>query len=644
MPVLAAPTPASAQIAVGVGLSVNIGPPALPVYVQPPAPAPNLIWAPGYWGWGLAGYCSVPGTWVAAPQPGYLWTPGYWGYSGGYYAWHGGYWGPHIGFYGGVNYGAGYFGVGYVGGGWYGNTFRYNTAVTNVNTTVIHNTYVNNTVIVNNNTTVSRVSYNGGPGGVQAQPNPEERNAMQEEHVPPTQEQNRNVLAAHDRNNLASVNHGQIAPERALRAAAEQGEPAGRLRSDSQRRPCGRARTRRFPAARRERIRRRVRAHVAQRVGVRRASFVVLAAPAVVDVFAASAVVDVFAASAIVRVPATPAGRSSAEPTPASAGAAFRRASTRQITLSNRRNSRGFQGPARTAAEMQLDAPALSAILGRSLSAGDYADAFYERRVSRSFRLQDGRIHEAGVSLTSGVGVRVISGERAGYAHTGDLSPDSLRNTARVAALIAKDRNAGTATAPISGDAGARGDYYGPLEARRLRAVSSTYVELLERADAAARAFDPRIVAVNATISDELQDVWIPTSDGALVSDRRPLVTLFVQCVAKGAVRANGTCGDGGRTNLDFFAERTPEAIAREAARIATVNCRGDPSAGRRDGDGRRPRRRRRAPARSGRARAGKRFQPPRNVALQRPRRRTRRERTRDDLRRRQPTRRARQP
>jgi TldD protein len=221
---------------------------------------------------------------------------------------------------------------------------------------------------------------------------------------------------------------------------------------------------------------------------------------------------------------------------------------------------------------MQLDAPALSSILRQSLAAGGYADAFYERRVARSFRLQDGHIHEAGISLTAGVGVRVISGQRSGYAHTDDLSPDSLRNTARVAALIARDHNSGEGSAALGGAVGTRDDCYGPLEARALRAGSATYVDLLLRADVAARAFDPRIVAVNATLADELQDVIILTADGMLVEDRRPLVTLFVQCVAQGSARANGTCGDGGRTNLDYFLERSPESIATEAARVATVN------------------------------------------------------------------------
>src|SRR5580658_11166327 len=94
-----------AQIAV----SIRVGPPALPVYTQPPCPTDGYLWTPGYWAYDeVDGYYWVPGVWVRPAQPGYLWTPGYWGFAGGIYGWHGGYWGSHIGFYGGVNYGYGY--------------------------------------------------------------------------------------------------------------------------------------------------------------------------------------------------------------------------------------------------------------------------------------------------------------------------------------------------------------------------------------------------------------------------------------------------------------------------------------------------------------------------------------------------------
>jgi hypothetical protein len=208
---LAFPATSSAQIAVGV--SVHIGPPALPVYTQPPCPVEGYLWTPGYWGWRDEGYYWVPGVWVAPPRVGVLWTPGYWGFADGAYAWHAGYWGPHIGFYGGINYGFGYGGVGFVGGHWGGGGFVYNTAVVNVNTTVVHNTYVDRTVI--NNTTVNNNHYSfNGQGGVAARPTSTEMAAEHEQHFQPTSNQmSHEQTARADNHQLASYNHGR--PENA---------------------------------------------------------------------------------------------------------------------------------------------------------------------------------------------------------------------------------------------------------------------------------------------------------------------------------------------------------------------------------------------------------------------------------------------
>src|SRR5271154_4921622 len=90
---------------IGIGVSVNFGPPALPVYEQPLCPTDGYLWTPGYWAYGSAGYYWVNGAWMAPPQEGFLWTPGYWGYSDGLYVFNAGYWGSTVGFYGGVNYG-----------------------------------------------------------------------------------------------------------------------------------------------------------------------------------------------------------------------------------------------------------------------------------------------------------------------------------------------------------------------------------------------------------------------------------------------------------------------------------------------------------------------------------------------------------
>jgi hypothetical protein len=202
--VLAVPVASHAQVSVG--LSIRIGPPALPVYVQPVCPAPGYIWTPGYWAYGPDGYYWVPGTWVEPPEVGVLWTPGYWGWRNGFYVWNGGYWGPHVGFYGGINYGFGYTGVGFFGGFWRGGVYNYNRSVTNVNVTVIHNTY--NTTVINNN--VSHTSFNGGAGGIQARPTSQEQTFARERHIGATGLQvQHQQSASSNRALLASVNRGQ---------------------------------------------------------------------------------------------------------------------------------------------------------------------------------------------------------------------------------------------------------------------------------------------------------------------------------------------------------------------------------------------------------------------------------------------------
>lgn len=199
----AIPAIASPQVFIGIG--INIGPPPIPVYTQPYAPAPNYIWQPGYWQWGPGGYFWVPGTWVAAPAVGLLWTPGYWGWNNGAYFWNAGYWGPTVGFYGGINYGFGYYGTGYVGGRWYGNSFHYNTAITRVNTTVIHNTYVDKTVIYHG---TNRTSFNGGHGGIQAHPTQAQISSRQHGTAPTTQQHMHAEMSSQNRNHLSTVNRG----------------------------------------------------------------------------------------------------------------------------------------------------------------------------------------------------------------------------------------------------------------------------------------------------------------------------------------------------------------------------------------------------------------------------------------------------
>jgi hypothetical protein len=131
-------------------------------------------------------YYWVPGTWVEPPVSGMLWTPGYWGWNDqGSYVWNAGYWGPEVGFYGGIDYGYGYGGSGYRGGYWHGGAFFYNRSVANFGQVNIVNVYS----APASHWGGSHVSFNGGQGGIRAQPSAHDRLAMSQHHVEFTAQQ-----------------------------------------------------------------------------------------------------------------------------------------------------------------------------------------------------------------------------------------------------------------------------------------------------------------------------------------------------------------------------------------------------------------------------------------------------------------------
>jgi WXXGXW repeat (2 copies) len=201
--------PASSVAQVSVGITVGFAPPDLPVYEQPICPEEGYIWTPGYWAWDEddGDYYWVPGTWVQAPEVGFLWTPAYWAWGGSGFVFYEGYWSYQVvGFYGGIDYGYGYFGHGYEGGRWDRDHFFYNRSVNNVNVTIIHNVYEAPVNVRNG----PRVSYNGGDGGINERPRPEEEAAAHARHIPPVPPQRQHVQEARSNPQLrSSVNRGK---------------------------------------------------------------------------------------------------------------------------------------------------------------------------------------------------------------------------------------------------------------------------------------------------------------------------------------------------------------------------------------------------------------------------------------------------
>jgi TldD protein len=198
---------------------------------------------------------------------------------------------------------------------------------------------------------------------------------------------------------------------------------------------------------------------------------------------------------------------------------------------------------------------------------GTFADLYFQHHQTSSIVLEEGIIRTASAGITCGLGVRVVSGERTGYAYTDDLSFPAMERAASTAAHIASDSKVLPPEAVTPA----------PVERRYGNATMGALgltdrIAVVERADRAARAYDPRIEKAFVSLADEIKRVRIANSAGVLVEDVQPLFSIRVSVIAhENGVRREGSSGGGGRIGPEFFEEKPPEYFAREAARMAVL-------------------------------------------------------------------------
>ncbi len=213
----------------------------------------------------------------------------------------------------------------------------------------------------------------------------------------------------------------------------------------------------------------------------------------------------------------------------------------------------------------------LERYLAAALSAGgDYADLYFEYQTSTSLSMDESLVKSASQGISAGCGVRVLAGERTGYAYTDNLSPERMMHAAKTAALIASGPSKETVAA--FQEKPARSLY--PVALPSVDAEIASKVTLLQRADVAARSYDSRIKEVRVSYGDELRRILIVGSDGTFAEDSQPLARFNVGCIAKTETNsARGSSGGGGRVALEFFSDpiSSPEHFAIEAARQAVL-------------------------------------------------------------------------
>jgi TldD protein len=221
-----------------------------------------------------------------------------------------------------------------------------------------------------------------------------------------------------------------------------------------------------------------------------------------------------------------------------------------------------------------LTSSAMERLLGSQLSGRvDHADLFLEYRISEELTLEEGAVKKASRHVSQGAGIRAQSGERTGYAHTDDLALPNLEEAARQARAIADQSSA---SAAVAVGTGRPHDLY-TLAEPPVTAALDRKVALLLEMDAAARALDPRVKQVIASLGSEDVIVLIATPSGFAVGDVRPLTRLNVTVIVEeNGKREMGSYGGGGRVAFDFFLEADGQEerwrhFTSEAVRQATI-------------------------------------------------------------------------
>lgn len=226
--------------------------------------------------------------------------------------------------------------------------------------------------------------------------------------------------------------------------------------------------------------------------------------------------------------------------------------------------------------QSHLDLQDALAHLRSALSGAEDGELFLERRRSEALVYDDNRLKTASYDAAEGFGLRAVSGEAVGYAHSTNISEKALRRAVDTVRLAVADDGGVAADAPQATNTKLYTDE-DPISG----VAFGVKVDTLREIDAFLRGLDARVVQASATLAASHQEVVILRADGQIATDQRPMTRLNVSLIVEeNGRRESGSAGGGGRYILPggVMEPADWEAKAREALRIALVNLEAEPA------------------------------------------------------------------
>jgi TldD protein len=214
-------------------------------------------------------------------------------------------------------------------------------------------------------------------------------------------------------------------------------------------------------------------------------------------------------------------------------------------------------------------------LMGHGLEGADDGELFLEYRQAEALTFDNGRLKQANYDTVQGFGLRAVKDEAVGYAHASDVSEAAIARAAEAVRAVKGGHSGTYADAPARTNRKLYGDE-NPLGSPAFDAR----VKLLESIDGYARAKDPRVRQVTASIAANWQVVEILRTDGETYRDIRPMVRLNIAVVAGDGDRQEpGSYGFGGRESFDRLIDPAAwQGAVDEAIRQAVVNLQAVPA------------------------------------------------------------------